>query len=102
MTISRIVDVFNTDRRSYIRQQLSNSLGNHIAAIDFNDDGRGVVSQNHAKYAGCSKYDKGRKEHQLYSVKQVMPWECRQWIRALFKLFIKQVRFQGIVPKLLH
>ena len=41
LTISRIVDVFNTDRRSYIRQQLSTPTGNHIAAIDFKDGREG-------------------------------------------------------------
>lgn len=91
LTISRIVDVFNTDRRSYIRQQLSNSLQAIISQqLISRMDGRGrVVSVEFMlNTPAVRNMIREGKEHQLYSVLQTGHALGMQTMdQALFKLY---------------
>ena len=73
LTINRIVDVFNNDRRSYIRQQLSNSLQAIISQqLIRRMDGKGrIVSVEFMlNTPAVRNMIREGKEHQLYSVLQ--------------------------------
>ena len=73
LSISRIVDVFNDDKRAYIRQQLSNSLQAIVSQqLIPRSDGKGrVVSVEFMlNTPAVRNMIREGKEHQLYSVIQ--------------------------------
>ncbi|HZJ57061.1 MAG TPA: type IV pilus twitching motility protein PilT [Clostridia bacterium] len=73
LTINRIVDVFNADRRSYIRQQLSNSLQAIVSQQlipRLDGKGRTVSVEFMLNTPAVRNMIREGKEHQLYSVLQ--------------------------------
>ncbi|MFY9279291.1 MAG: type IV pilus twitching motility protein PilT [Caldicoprobacterales bacterium] len=73
LSISRIIDVFNDDKRSYIRQQLSNSLQGIVSQQLIprkNSTGRVVAVEFMLNTPAVRTLIREGKEHQLYSIIQ--------------------------------
>ncbi|HZJ82482.1 MAG TPA: type IV pilus twitching motility protein PilT [Clostridia bacterium] len=91
LTVNRIVDAFNDEKRAYIRQQLSNSLQAIISQqlipkIDGN--GRIAAVELMLNTPAVGNMIRDEKEHQLYSVIQTNHGQGMQSMdQALVKLY---------------
>lgn len=91
LSISRIIDVFNDDKRAYIRQQLSNSLQGIISqqlVPRIDGKGRVVAVEFMLSTPAVRNLIREGKEHQLYSVIQTGNAQGMQTMdQALYKLY---------------
>ena len=82
LSISRIIDVFNDDKRAYIRQQLSNSLQGIISQqliprID--GKGRVVAVEFMLSTPAVRNLIREGKEYQLYAIQCNTNWQCTRY-----------------------
>ena len=91
LSVSRIIDVFNDDKRSYIRQQLSNSLQGIVSQqLIPRVDGKGrvVAVEFMLNTPAVRNLIREGKEHQLYSIIQTGNALGMQTMdQALYKLY---------------
>ena len=91
LSVNRIVDVFNDDKRTYIRQQLSNSLQGIVSqqlVPRIDGKGRVVSVEFMLNTPAVGNMIREGKEHQLYSVIQTgQSFGMQTMDQSLYKLY---------------